>query len=136
MFKTILVPIDMAHVAEGKANIEIAAQHADAGAKIILLNVVEDIPNWAAAELPTNLQENTLKKAQAELQAIANSSGRELDVEVQSGRSYKTILEVADQRQVDMIIIASHRPGLQDYFLGSTAAKVVRHATCSVLVIR
>jgi universal stress protein F len=136
MFKTILVPIDMAHVAEGKANIEIAAQHADAGAKIILLNVVEDIPNWAAAELPTNLQENTLKKAQAELQAIANASGRELDVEVQSGRSYKTILEVADQRQVDMIIIASHRPGLQDYFLGSTAAKVVRHATCSVLVIR
>jgi universal stress protein F len=136
MFKTILVPIDMAHIAEGKANIEIAAQHADAGAKIILLNVVEDIPNWAAAELPTNLQENTLKKAQAELQAIANASGRELDVEVQSGRSYKTILEVADQRQVDMIIIASHRPGLQDYFLGSTAAKVVRHATCSVLVIR
>ncbi len=136
MFKTILVPIDMAHVAEGKANIEIAAQHADVGAKIILLNVVEDIPNWAAAELPTNLQENTLKRAQAELQAIANASGRELDVEVQSGRSYKTILEVADQRQVDMIIIASHRPGLQDYFLGSTAAKVVRHATCSVLVIR
>ena len=136
MFKTILVPIDMAHVAEGKANIEIAAQHADAGAKIILLNVVEDIPNWAAAELPTNLQENSLKKAQADLQAIANASGRDLDVEVQSGRSYKTILEVADQRQVDMIIIASHRPGLQDYFLGSTAAKVVRHATCSVLVIR
>ncbi len=136
MFKTILVPIDMAHVAEGKANIEIAAQHADAGAKIILLNVVEDIPNWAAAELPTNLQENSLKKAKAELLAIANASGRELDIEVKSGRSYKTILEVADQRQVDMIIIASHRPGLQDYFLGSTAAKVVRHATCSVLVIR
>ena len=32
--------------------------------------------------------------------------------------------------------IASHQPGLQDYFLGSTAAKVVRHATCSVLVMR
>ena len=136
MFKTILVPIDMAHVAEGKANIDIAAQHADAGAKIILLNVVEDIPNWAAAELPTNLQENSLKKAQAELQEIARVTGRDLDVEVQSGRSYRTILEVADQRQVDLIIIASHRPGLQDYFLGSTAAKVVRHATCSVLVIR
>ena len=55
MFKTILVPIDMAHVAEGKANIDIAAQHAAAGAKIILLNVVEEIPGWAAAELPSNL---------------------------------------------------------------------------------
>ncbi|MFT5506879.1 MAG: hypothetical protein ACI8XC_004607, partial [Gammaproteobacteria bacterium] len=36
MFKTILVPIDMAHVVEGKTNIDIAAQHASEGAKIIL----------------------------------------------------------------------------------------------------
>jgi len=43
---------------------------------------------------------------------------------------------VAQEKGVDLIIIASHRPGLQDYFLGSTAAKVVRHAKCSVLVIR
>jgi len=43
---------------------------------------------------------------------------------------------VAKEKDVDLIIIASHRPGLQDYFLGSTAAKVVRHATCSVLVVR
>mgnify|MGYP001240614182 CR=1 FL=1 len=50
MFKTILVPIDMAHVAEGKAIIDIAAQHGAAGAKIILLNVAEEIPGWAAAE--------------------------------------------------------------------------------------
>ena len=42
----------------------------------------------------------------------------------------------AKEKNADMIIIASHRPGLQDYFLGSTAAKVVRHATCSVLVVR
>jgi nucleotide-binding universal stress UspA family protein len=59
-----------------------------------------------------------------------------MDVEVRSGHSYKTILEVAEEKQVDLIIIASHRPGLQDYFLGSTAAKVVRHARCSVLVMR
>ena len=55
---------------------------------------------------------------------------------VRTGHSYKTILEVAKEKDVDLIIIASHRPGLQDYFLGSTAAKVVRHADCSVLVVR
>jgi nucleotide-binding universal stress UspA family protein len=43
---------------------------------------------------------------------------------------------VAEEKGADLIIIASHRPGLKDYFLGSTAAKVVRHAKCSVLVIR
>jgi universal stress protein F len=136
MFKTILVPIDMAHVVEGKANIDIAAQHASEGAKIILLNVVEEIPTWAAAELPAHLVDDSVNRAQAELKAIANTTGMSMEVVVRCGHSYKTILEVAKESQAELIIIASHRPGLTDYFLGSTAAKVVRHATCSVLVIR
>jgi universal stress protein F len=136
MYKTILVPIDMAHVAEGKTNIDLAAQHATAGANIILLNVVEDIPNWAAVELPAGLLEKSLESSQAELKAIANAAGMKMQVEVRTGHSYNTILEVAKEKNADLIIIASHRPGLQDYFLGSTAAKVVRHANCSVLVVR
>jgi nucleotide-binding universal stress UspA family protein len=136
MFKTILVPIDMAHVAEGKANIDIAAEHGASGAKIILLNVVEEIPGWAAAEIPASLLDQSRAKAAADLKAIATASGMPMDVEIRSGHPYKTILEVAKEKGADLIIIASHRPGLQDYFLGSTAAKVVRHAKCSVLVIR
>jgi universal stress protein F len=136
MFKTILVPIDMSHVIEGKANLDFAAPYANSGSKVILLNVVEDIPGWAAAELPANLLEKSRDKIQTELKAIANASGIKMDVEVRKGHSYKTILEVAKEKQADLIIIASHCPGLQDYFLGSTAAKVVRHATCSVLVMR
>jgi len=55
---------------------------------------------------------------------------------IRSGHASNTILAVAKERGADLIIIASHRPGLQDYFLGSTASKVVRHANCSVLVVR
>jgi nucleotide-binding universal stress UspA family protein len=136
MFNTILVPIDMAHVVEGKVAIDIAAQHASSGAKIILLNVVEEIPTWAAAELPINLMEDSMNKAKTELKAIANTTGMSMEVIIRCGHSYKTILEVAKESQAELIIIASHQPGLQHYFLGSTAAKVVRHATCSVLVMR
>ena len=136
MYKTILVPIDMAHVVEGKANIDLATQHAAAGASIILLNVVEEIPNWAAVELPTGLIDKSVHSSQSELNAIAAATGLKMGVEVRTGHSYKTILEVAEEKKADLIIIASHRPGLQDYFLGSTAAKVVRHANCSVLVVR
>lgn len=136
MFKTILVPIDMAHAAEGKVNIDIAVKQAETDAKIILLNVVEDIPNWAAIAIPDELIGASLQTAKDELQAIADACDAPVEAEVRTGHSYQTILDVADERQVDMIIIASHRPGLQDYFLGSTAAKVVRHAKCSVLVIR
>ena len=135
MFKTILVPIDLANIAGGKANIDIAVKQADADAKVILLNVVEEIPGWAAAELPANLIENSLTSAQEELQAIADASGLSIEAEVRSGHSYQTILDVAEEKAAELIIIASHRPGLQDYFLGSTAANVVRHAKCSVMVI-
>ena len=136
MYKTILVPIDMSHVVEGKANINLAAQHAADGAKIILLNVVEEIPNWAAVDLPAGLLEKSLEASQSELKAIATAAGMKVEVEVRTGHSYNTILEIAEKKNADLIIIASHRPGLQDYFLGSTAAKVVRHANCSVLVVR
>jgi nucleotide-binding universal stress UspA family protein len=136
MYKTILVPIDMAHVAEGKANIDLAARHAATGSKIILLNVVEDIPNWAAVDLPAGLLDKSLEAARTELKAIAHASGMRMEVEVRTGHSYKTILEVANEKNIDLIIIASHQPGLQDYFLGSTASKVVRHALCSVLIVR
>lgn len=136
MYKTILVPIDMSHIAEGKANIDLAAEHATAGANIILLNVVEEIPNWAAVELPAGLLEKSLEASQSELKEIAAKAGLKVKVEVRTGHSYNTILDVAEEKKADLIIIASHRPGLQDYFLGSTASKVVRHANCSVLVVR
>ncbi len=55
MFNTILVPIDLAHANEGKANIDIAVKQAGADAKIILLNVVEEIPNWAAVAIPDTI---------------------------------------------------------------------------------
>ncbi|MBT8411941.1 MAG: universal stress protein, partial [Octadecabacter sp.] len=44
--------------------------------------------------------------------------------------------DFATDNSIDCIIMASHQPGLEDYFLGSTAARVVRHAKCSVHVIR
>ena len=136
MYNTILVPIDMAHVVEGKSNIDLAIEHAAEGSKIILLNVIEEVPNWAAINLPADLLDQSIEASYNDLKAIANASGRKMEVEVRTGHSYNTILDVAEEKGVDLIIIASHRPGLQDYFLGSTAAKVVRHATCSVLVVR
>jgi universal stress protein F len=136
MYKTILVPIDIAHLDKGKAMIDVATAHASKGAKIIILNVVEEIPTWAAAEIPDGIIDKSRQTSVDEMNAIAKESGIEMEVEVRTGHSYNTILEVAKEKSADMIIVASHRPGLQDYFLGSTAAKVVRHARCSVLVVR
>ena len=43
---------------------------------------------------------------------------------------------MADETNADLIVMASHRPELKDFLLGPNAARVVRHANCSVLVVR
>jgi len=136
MYKTILVPIDMAHVEKGKAMIDIAMAHRGEDAQVILLNVVEELPAWVASQLPSGVLDESRQSALEELKAIADTANINVDVEVRAGHPYKTILEVADKSGAELIIIASHQPGLEDYFLGSTAAKIVRHAKCSVLVVR
>ncbi|MDH5355671.1 MAG: universal stress protein [Gammaproteobacteria bacterium] len=136
MFKTILIPIDIAHAKESKSVIDIAAANGSEDTRVILLNVVEEIPKWAAVELPQDIQEKSLQNSLEEMNAIAQAAEIKTEVDVRVGHPYQTILEVAKEKQVELIIIASHQPGLQDYLLGSTAAKVVRHAKCSVMVIR
>lgn len=136
MYKTILVPIDMSHIEIGKAMIDVAREQGGDDARIILLHVIEDIPNWVAAEIPSGVLDNSRQSVQRELQAIATAASVKADVEIRSGHPYKTILDKADEVDADLIIVASHKPGLQDYLIGSTAAKVVRHANCSVLVVR
>ena len=49
---------------------------------------------------------------------------------------YEVILAVAKGIDADLIVMASHRPELKDYLLGPNAARVVRHADQSVLVVR
>jgi nucleotide-binding universal stress UspA family protein len=55
---------------------------------------------------------------------------------VSEGTVYQEILKVAGNIGADLIVMASHRPALKDYLLGPNAARVVRHADCSVLVVR
>ncbi|MCP4486447.1 MAG: universal stress protein [Gammaproteobacteria bacterium] len=136
MYKTILVPIDVAHADSSQSIIDIAVNNGDADTKIILLNVVEEIPRWAAVELPADIQQKSLQNSQDEMDAIARAATANTKVIIRVGHPYQTILAEAEKNSTDLIVIASHKPGLQDYLLGSTAAKVVRHAKCSVLVVR
>ena len=136
MYKTILVPVDLSDLDRDKATLELAHKIGAAECKIILLNVVENIPAYVAAELPSGLMEKSKSNALELLQGVAADAGENVDVEVRIGHAKTSILAAADEAGADLILIGSHRPGLQDYLLGSTAGRVVRHATCSVLVVR
>ncbi|MDU9005585.1 universal stress protein [Sedimentitalea todarodis] len=52
------------------------------------------------------------------------------------GSVYEEVLEVAKDLDVDQIVLGAHRPRSTDFLLGTNAARIVRHATCSVTVVR
>ena len=66
---------------------------------------------------------------------VALPEGRVSSV-VRLGGVYAEVLEEADKIAADLIVVGSHRPKMSTYLLGSNAASIVRHAHCSVLVIR
>ena len=134
MYTTILVPIDLSHPEQGTKILEIARQVGGPDARLTALYVAGDIPGYIAAELPSGLIAENRAKATAELKALAEAVGAE--TLVRSGHASTVILETAEKLGADLIVVASHRPGLEDYFLGSTAARVVRHSPCAVLVDR
>ncbi len=135
MYRSILVPISFDEDRNSKAAMEVAQALGDEGAKITLLHVMEEIPGYAISYMPTEYVAESRKAVQAELdeQAALLPNAQGVVVEGHSGR---TILDWAESHGVDCIVIASHRPGMQDLFLGSTAHQVVRHAACAVHVIR
>jgi len=116
--------------------IEVAKNLADDGAQITLLNVVEDVPSYVMVQLPDDVLDKARADAREKLEAIAAAAGIKSRVNVARGRAHTAILAHAEEIDADLIVIASHEPGLQDYLLGSTAARVVRHATCAVHVTR
>ncbi len=136
MYKSILVPVDVSSPDQGKESLALARKMGSKDAHIIMLSVIEDVPSYIRAQLPFGMIEEAQKQAGLDLDAMAKAAGVKAETIVELGHPASTILTLAGEKGIDLIIIASHRPGLQDYFLGSTASRVVRHAPCSVLVMR
>jgi len=56
---------------------------------------------------------------------------------VEFGRAYNEIVEFATAHETDLIVMGTQGlSGLKKFFLGSTTAKVVRHAPCPVLTVK
>lgn len=136
MFKTILLPVDVAHLDEGHKTLEFALEIMSPDTAIIFLYVMEDIPNWTDIDLPKNFMEDSMQTARKALESIAESTDINTHIEVRTGHAYSTILKEAEAVNADLIILSSHKPGFKEYFIGSNTTKVVSHAECSVVVLR
>ncbi len=87
----------------------------DYDAKAIVQETLERLNEVVSEHLPSDMKAETI---------------------VRHGSVYERILEVAEEVEPDQIVIGAHRPQLADYLLGPNTARVVRHAKCSVNVVR
>jgi len=135
MYSHILVPISFDEDRDAAGAVDVAKVLADKGGKVTLIHVMEQIPGYAISYMPQDYLRDARAAVEEELAQMAGGleNGQGLVVVGHSGR---TILDWAEENGVDLIVIASHRPGMQNLLLGSTATQVVRHAHCAVHVIR
>lgn len=140
MFKTILVPVDLADPDLAKPAIDTACAMArPTGGHVRLVNVLPMTPVMLAEYVPPDFDVQQRKTAEESLAAMARDCGLEAghaSSAVRQGGIYHEVIEEAKAMGADLIVMTSHRPDMRSYFLGSNAGHVVRYAGCSVLVVR
>jgi len=114
-------------------------------AEYVLLHVVVTGEAETFASLggeSTEILGRRVADAQAELEREVvrrqqEISGVELSCRVASGVPFKEICRLAEEENFQLIVIGTHgRTGLAHLLIGSTAERVVQHASCPVLSVK
>jgi nucleotide-binding universal stress UspA family protein len=141
MYKSILLAIDLNDPSSWEKALQIAVEQAEAGGG--KFHVVTVVPDFGMAIVgsffPRDYEKKALEGTDKALDKFVKENvPEEIEVahSVGHGTIYKEILATAERVGADLIVMASHRPEQSDYLLGPNAARVVRHANCSVLVVR
>lgn len=140
IYKSLLVPVDLAEPELAQPAIKSAIGFAKAGeGRMRLVTVLSVIPVTFMEYVPPDydaLQVGRAEKALAALAAQTGLPGDRVSTAVRVGGVYPEVLAEAEEWRADLVIVGSHRPAMSTYLLGSNATTIVRHAACSVLVVR
>lgn len=141
MAKNILLPVDLEDTAFSKQVLAAALEQCTAPDTCLHLLTV--LPGYSMSIVgqffPKDFEKKSFDAAAAKLKTFIDDSVPK-DVKTQpivaNGNIYEEILAAAKGANCDLIVIGAHRPTVEEYLLGPNSAKVVRHAKCSVLVVR
>ena len=140
MFKSVLVPIDVAHESSWHFALPEAIELAKAGGKkVVIMTVVREMTAlFEGVYYPFQLEKMMADARQKLAQLIIDFRTPDITIEqeVRFGSIGREILTCAKDRGTDVIVMASHRPEMRDYLIGPNAAHVAQNASCSVLVLR
>lgn len=138
--KHVLMPVDLAYPEVVRKEVEMALKLLAEDGVIDMLYV--DEARIHHSMVPTARGTAFSEKHQAVLDTVqsmleqfvpAAHRGKSL---IRTGVVFDEVVTQAKQTDVDAIVMASAKPKFRSYLLGSNAAKVVRHAHCSVFVVR
>ncbi len=142
MFKKVLYPID---VSEGglcrDALDEVVEEVHKWGATLYLIYVLPgfNMP-LVASFFPKDAEKKARATAKTQLEAYIQEhipEGLPVEPVLRQGTAYEEILAESRKQDIDLIIIPGQdHPSMEKWLLGTTTSKVVRHARCSVLVLR
>jgi nucleotide-binding universal stress UspA family protein len=141
MFRKILLPIDIAEPEIANEAIDVAVAMAKAfNSDIRLIHVTSPIIVASPmAVIPQSVYDElgVYEKSELERMAAAIDRPKEtLTTVVRIGGVYPELLAEAAEWQADLIIVGAHKRSMATYLLGSSAAAIVRHASCTVMVVR
>lgn len=135
MYKNILIPVVFDHKDGIRKALSAARLLADKDAQVTVMHVLEAVPGYVSSQISDDILENRRKESDR----LLNETTAELDgarAKLVSGHAGHTIVNYSSENDIDCIILSSHKPSVMDFFIGSTASRVVHHAACSVLVVR
>ncbi|MCR9073385.1 MAG: universal stress protein [Alphaproteobacteria bacterium] len=141
MFADILLPIDLNEPDTQARAVTAAVEQAEAfGSRLHVLTVVPEFnSSIVAGFFPENFEARAVEAAREQLHDFCGKAipaGVQVQHIVAHGSIYNEIVKAAEETGCGLIIMASHRPELSDFLLGPNAARVVRHAACSVMIVR
>ena len=138
MYTKILVPVDLDNVEKLSKALNLAGQTAQANhAEVVYVDVVDAVPTMSAStegdRMAVRLKEFVATQAkQYHIKANDQVTLRG-DLHLNVGAD---IIKAAKEADCDLIVMASHLPGLKDHIFSSNAGYVASHAPMSVYVVR
>lgn len=140
MFKNILVPLHIVYKKNHTKLFTGALELLDEDGTISLLYVNENRSHTPVYPiLDDDSEENVNHEALLELKKIAiehNLPKGKVTFHIRSGSVHSEILAEERRMNADAIVMMATKPGFESYFISSTAERVIRHANCSIFVMR
>ncbi len=140
MFKNILVPLHLDYLDNHEKLFAGALKVLDENGSCSLLYVNENRkPGSIYPILDEENEKHYNHEAFVKLKKIAithNLPKNKISFNIRNGTVHREIMEEAKRINADAIVMMATKPGFRNYFISSTAERVVRHAVCSVFVIR